>query len=70
MDIKSQKIIEDLFNVFMDDYRLLPKSLSFEINNNTSDKDKATQICTYISDMTDAMAVEEHQKLFNISYRF
>ncbi|MBR1948247.1 MAG: hypothetical protein IKA30_00470, partial [Alphaproteobacteria bacterium] len=34
------------------------------------EKEKASYICSYIADMTDAMAVEEHQKLFNISYRF
>ena len=70
MDKKSQKIVEDLFNVFMDDYKLLPKTLRFDVTNNISDKDKANHICTYIANMTDAMAVEEHQKLFNISYRF
>ena len=35
-----------------------------------SDKDKATHICSYIANMTDTMAVEDHQKLFNITYRF
>jgi dGTPase len=70
MDKKSQKITEDLFNAFMDDYKLLPEALRIKITNNMPDKDKAAQICTYIANMTDAMAVEEHQKLFNISYRF
>ena len=70
MDRKSQQIVEDLFAAFMNDYKLLPISLRTEISPNTTDKEKATHICTYIANMTDAMAVEEHQKLFNISYRF
>ena len=70
MDKKSQQIIEDLFNVFMNDYKLLPLSLRKETNNNITDREKASLICRYIADMTDAAAVEEHQKLFNITYRF
>ena len=70
MDKKSQQITEDLFNAFMSDFKLLPSSLRLYMTNNTSEKEKASYICSYIADMTDAMAVEEHQKLFNISYRF
>jgi len=70
MDMKSQKIIEDLFNAFMNNYKLLPMELRPQIDNTSSDSDKASCICTYIANMTDAYAVEEHQKLFNISYRF
>ncbi len=70
MDMKSQKIIEDLFNAFMNDYKLLPIELRPSIDGSSSDADKATCICAYIANMTDAFAVEEHQKLFNIAYRF
>ena len=31
MDMKSQKIIEELFNVFMNDYKLLPMELRSKI---------------------------------------
>ena len=58
MDMKSQKIVEELFAVFMGE------------DNLTSDQEKADCICTYIACMTDAFAVEEHQKLFNTTYRF
>ena len=70
MDMKSQKIIEDLFNAFMNNYKLLPMELRPTIDNLSSDTDKASCICTYIANMTDASATEEHQKLFNVSYRF
>ncbi len=70
MDMKSQKIIEDLFNIFMSDYKLLPMELRPQIDSSQSEQQKASFICEYIANMTDATAVEEHQKLFNISYRF
>ena len=70
MDAKSQKIVEDLFSAFMEDCRLLPMDLRQEIDFCSTIADKADKICTYIANMTDAFAVEEHQKMFNISYRF
>ena len=70
MDMKSQKIVEDLFNAFMSDARLLPMELRPQIEKTEDENGKADCICTYIANMTDAFAVEEHQKLFNMSYRF
>ena len=70
MDMKSQKIVEDLFNAFMSDARLLPMELRPQIEKAEDESGKADCICTYIANMTDAFAVEEHQKLFNMSYRF
>ena len=70
MDAKSQKIVEDLFSAFMEDCRLSPMDLRQEIDFCSTIADKADKICTYIANMTDAFAVEEHQKMFNISYRF
>lgn len=70
MDMKSQKIVEDLFNAFMSEDKLLPMELRPKINRAQTEKDRADCVCTYIASMTDAFAVEEHQKLFNVSYRF
>lgn len=70
MDMKSQKIVENLFNVFMSDYRLLPVEIRKELNSSTSDDVLAETICTYIANMTDMMAIEEHQKLFDAYRRF
>ena len=70
MDMKSQKIVEDLFMVFMNDYLLLPSEIRQEINSNTPDIILAETICEYIANMTDMMAVEEHRKLFDSYRRF
>lgn len=70
MDMKSQKIVENLFNVFMEDYRLLPVEIRKELSSSTSDDVLAEIICTYIANMTDMMAIEEHQKLFDAYRRF
>ncbi len=70
MDMKSQKIVEELFTAFMNDYKLLPMELRPKIDASSSEHDKADCICTYIACMTDAFALEEHQKLFNMNYRF
>ena len=70
MDMKSQKIVENLFNVFMSDYRLLPIEIRKDLSSSTTDDVLAETICTYIANMTDMMAVEEHQKLFDAYRRF
>lgn len=70
MDMKSQKIVEDLFYAFMENEKMLPLDLRKLTDNVKDNKEKADIICTYIANMTDAFATEEHQKLFNISYRF
>ena len=41
-----------------------------EIDQTNTESEKANIICAYIANMTDAFAVEKHQELFNISYRF
>lgn len=70
MDMKSQKIVEDLFNVFFNNCQLLPKEIRSRINCDTSEALRAEHICEYIANMTDMMAVEEHQKLFDVHCRF
>ncbi|MCQ2741338.1 MAG: deoxyguanosinetriphosphate triphosphohydrolase [Alphaproteobacteria bacterium] len=69
MDMKSQKIVEDLFEAFITDNNLLP--MNFRTLLKGKDKqDQATCICAYISNMTDMMAIVEHQKLFSTLSRF
>ena len=70
MDMKSQKIVEDLFSVFMNDYLLLPSDIRQQLSANTPDQQLAETICCYIANMTDMMAVEEHRKLFDPYRRF
>ena len=70
MDMKSQKIVEDLFSVFMNNYRLLPTEIRHQLSSQSSEETLADTICTYIANMTDIMAIEEHQKLFDSYRRF
>lgn len=70
MDMKSQKIVEELFSVFMDDYKLLPIETRKNISSSTKDIYLAEIICEYIANMTDMNAVEEHKKLFDAHTRF
>ncbi len=70
MDVKSQKIVENLFNAFMSDTRLLPLDTRAALAD-VEDKNKTADIiCTHIANMTDLAAVEEHQKLFDNNTRF
>ena len=70
MDMKSQKIVEELFNIFMNDHHLLPQPIRSQIYSNIKDRAKAEIICTYIANMTDMMALNEHRKLFDAYQRF
>ena len=70
MDMKSQRIIEELFNVFMDDHKLLPMAQRERLSAIKTDEDAAEIICEYIAGMTDMCAVEEHKKLFDTHSRF
>lgn len=70
MDMKSQRVVEELFNVFMSDWRLLPELERQKISADLPEMEIAGIICTYIANMTDMGALDEHQKLFNNMTRF
>lgn len=70
MDMKSQKIVEELFDAFMNNHKMLPMELRQGIPVAAKDAELAEYVCTYIANMTDVMAVEEHQKLFDVRCRF
>lgn len=70
MDMKSQKIVEELFAVFMGDWKLLPMDERARISSQMNDEDIAEVICEYIAGMTDIAAIEEHRKLFDPHTRF
>jgi len=73
MSLKASKIIMSLFEVFMDDIRVLPKDVQYRIDVETSqvsssaDKEtvQARMIADYIAGMTDRFAISEYEKLFN-----
>lgn len=70
MDMKSQKIVEELFDVFMHNWRLLPMAERRDLSDETPEKEKAEIVCEYIANMTDMCAIEEHKKLFDPHTRF
>ena len=70
MDMKSQKIVEELFAVFMNDWKLLPMNERARISSQMNDEEVAEVICEYIAGMTDIAAIEEHRKLFDPHTRF
>lgn len=70
MDMKSQKIVEELFAVFMNDWKLLPMDERKRISSQMHDEEVAEVICEYIAGMTDIAAIEEHRKLFDPHTRF
>ena len=70
MDMKAAKVIEDLFDAFYKNIKLLPPNWYYKIEENKEgildeNKLKTRIICDYIACMTDRYALEEHDKLFN-----
>lgn len=61
MSAKARRIISDLFQVFMDDSRLLPPQFLPQ-----SEQSKARLISDYIAGMTDRYAIREHRRIFAV----
>ncbi|MDD2916069.1 MAG: deoxyguanosinetriphosphate triphosphohydrolase [Gallionella sp.] len=64
MSTKAQRIIGDLFGVFMADGRLLPPQLQSPAKQ--AEPDRARAIADYIAGMTDRYAIREHRRLFSV----
>ena len=67
MTLKAGKIIEALFEAFMQDTRLLPPQYQDKIRqqDDGDTQGKARNIADYIAGMTDRYAIREHQRLFD-----
>jgi dGTPase len=68
MNIKAQRIVHDLFNLFI----AMPGNLPAEwqkIVDGKSEKATAQVVADYIAGMTDRFAYEEHTKLFNMQIK-
>lgn len=64
MSAKAHRIVRELFNVFMDDSRLLPpQSQSRETQD---EPDRARAVADYIAGMTDRYAIREHKRIFAV----
>jgi dGTPase len=64
MSAKAQRIVHELFAVFIQDIGLMPEEYQ-----ERADTDKARAVADYIAGMTDRYAIREHQRLFAISER-
>lgn len=61
MSCKAQRIISDLFTVFMEDSRLLPPQFQAH-----AESDRARAVADYIAGMTDRYAIREHRRIFAV----
>jgi len=64
MSAKAQRIIRDLFGVFMADNRLLPTR--FQPDSSLSEARRARVVADYIAGMTDRYAIREHRRIFAV----
>ena len=68
MTSKAQRIVRDLFQIFMQDVKLMPDEFQQRANLD-SPTDQARAVADYIAGMTDRYAIREYQRLFTISDR-
>lgn len=61
MSTKAQRIIRDLFKVFIEDSGLMPNEFQAY-----AEKDQARAVADYIAGMTDRYAIREYRRLFSI----
>jgi len=61
MTTKAQRIISDLFGIFMADSRLLPPQFQ-----SLAEHDLARAVADYIAGMTDRYAIREHRRIFAV----
>jgi dGTPase len=61
MSAKAQRIISDLFGIFMGDSRLLPPQFQRQ-----AEQDRARAVADYIAGMTDRYAIREHRRIFAV----
>lgn len=64
MSAKAQRIIRDLFSVFMEDSRLLPTQ--FQTDDVNDENSRARVVADYIAGMTDRYAIREHKRIFTV----
>jgi dGTPase len=61
MSTKAQRIVSDLFGIFMADSRLLPPQFQDQ-----AEHDRARAVADYIAGMTDRYAIREHRRIFAV----
>ena len=61
MAVKAEKIIESLFNAFINEPNILPNPFQRSIDETGLEQ----TVCYYIAGMTDRFAIDEYQKVFD-----
>jgi dGTPase len=61
MATKAERVLEDLFNAYLGNPRILPKNVRLRMD----DQPPARVVCDYIAGMTDRFALQEYQRLFD-----
>jgi dGTPase len=67
MKEKARRLIQEIFNAYLDQPQQLPTHVNSRIQQDGVPLPRA--ICDYIAGMTDRYAVDEHRKLFEIDVR-
>jgi dGTPase len=66
MTRKAERIVFDLFGLFMDDPRLLPPQFQDKLRTVPDDRaSRARVVADYVAGMTDRYAIREHRRLFD-----
>jgi dGTPase len=68
MTSKAQRIVRELFQIFMQDLNLMPDEFQQRAMLD-SPADQARAVADYIAGMTDRYAIKEYQRLFTVSDR-
>lgn len=68
MTSKARRIVQELFDAFMREPRLLPPDYQIAAMTNTQDgmQKQARKVADYIAGMTDRYAMREHRRLFTV----
>ena len=69
MSAKAQRIVRELFGIFMQDPKLMPDDYHQRGGQRFNEKDQARAVADYIAGMTDRYAIREYQRLFTVSDR-
>ncbi|HSO27110.1 MAG TPA: deoxyguanosinetriphosphate triphosphohydrolase [Anaerolineales bacterium] len=65
MQVKAERLIADLFAAYLAEPDMLPQ----EFQNLIETRGLERTVCDYIAGMTDRYAIEEHRKLFDMTFR-
>jgi dGTPase len=68
MTLKAQRIVRELFQIFMENIKLMPDEFQQRAKLD-SPTDQARAVADYIAGMTDRYAIREYQRLFTVSDR-